>query len=137
MSKSQGNAILLSASDAEITAAVHGMYTDPGHLRAGDPGQVEGNVAFTYLDAFDEDREVVAELKAHYRRGGMGDMVVKQRLDAVLRGVVGPIRKRRAALARDPGYVMDVLRAGTARARDVTAATQAEVHAGLGLFTWT
>jgi len=137
MSKSQGNAILLSASDAEVMAAVHRMYTDPGHLRAGDPGQVGGNVAFTYLDTFDEDREAVAELKAHYRRGGLGDMVVKHRLDAVLRGIVGPIRERRAALARDPDHIMDVLRAGTARARDVTAATQAEVHAGLGLFTWT
>ena len=78
----------------------------------------------------------MAELKAHYRRGGLGDMELKRRLDDVLRGTIGPIRERRAALARDPGYVMDVLRAGTARARELTAATQAEVHAGLGLFTW-
>lgn len=137
MSKSQGNAVLLSASNEEITAAVHRMYTDPHHLRASDPGRVEGNVVFTYLDAFDEDHEAVAELKAHYQRGGLGDMTVKRRLDAVLHGIVGPIRERRAALAREPDFVMDVLRTGTARARDLTAATQAEVHAGLGLFTWT
>lgn len=137
MSKSQGNAIVLSASDEEIAGAVHRMYTDPDHLRASDPGRVEGNAVFTYLDAFDEDRGAVAELKAHYRRGGLGDMVVKRRLEAVLRSIVGPIRERRAAQARDPDFVMDVLRTGTARARDLTAATQAEVHAGLGLFTWT
>jgi len=137
MSKSQGNAILLSASDEEITTAVHRMYTDPTHLRASDPGRVEGNVVFTYLDAFDEDHEAVDELKAHYQRGGLGDVAVKRRLEAVLHGIVGPIRERRAALARDPAFVMDVLRTGTARARGLTAATQAEVHAGLGLFTWT
>ncbi len=137
MSKSQGNAILLSASDQEITAAVHRMYTDPDHLRVSDPGRVEGNVVFTYLDAFDEDHEAVADLKARYQRGGLGDMAVKRRLEVVLHGIVGPIRERRAALARDPAYVMDVLRTGTVCARDLTAATQAEVHAGLGLFTWT
>lgn len=137
MSKSQGNAVPLSASDEVIAAAVRRMYTDPDHLRASDPGRVEGNVVFTYLDAFDDDQEAVAALKAHYRRGGLGDVALKRRLDAVLRAIVGPIRERRAALARDPDFVMDVLRTGTARAREVTAATQAHVHAGLGLFTWT
>jgi len=137
MSKSQGNAVLLSASDEEIAAAVRRMYTDPDHLRVSDPGRVEGNVVFTYLDAFDEDRGAVAELKAHYRRGGLGDMTIKRCLEGVLRNTVGPIRERRAALARDPDFVMDVLRSGTARARELTAATQAGVHAGLGLFTWT
>ncbi len=136
MSKSQGNAIALSASNAEIAAAIQRMYTDPGHLRASDPGCVEGNVVFTYLDAFEQDRQAVAELKAHYRRGGLGDMVVKRRLEAVLRDVVEPIRERRAILARDPDYVIDVLRSGTSRARDLTAVTQAQVHVGLGLFTW-
>jgi len=136
MSKSQGNAIPLSASDTEITAAVRRMYTDPGHLRTSDPGRVEGNVVFTYLDAFDDDRDAIAEFKAHYQRGGLGDMVLKRRLECVLRGIIEPIRERRAALARDPSFLMEVLRAGTIRAREVTAITQAEVHAGLGLFTW-
>jgi len=87
MSKSQGNAIPLSASPEEISAAVRRMYTDPNHLKASDPGTVEGNVVFTYLDAFDEDRQAVEDLKTHYRRGGLGDMVLKQRLE----GHEGPV----------------------------------------------
>ncbi|MDT2023154.1 tryptophan--tRNA ligase [Methylocella sp. CPCC 101449] len=136
MSKSLGNAIALSASDAEIADAVNRMYTDPNHLRVSDPGTVEGNVVFTYLDAFDPDVEAVADLKAHYRRGGLGDVALKRRLEQLLRDLLGPIRERRAVLARDRDTVMDILRAGTARAREVTAATQADVHAGLGLFAW-
>jgi tryptophanyl-tRNA synthetase len=98
MSKSQGNAIALSASNEEIAAAIQCMYTDPGHLRASDPGCIEGNVVFTYLDAFDQDHEAVAELKAHYQRGGLGDMVVKRPLETELRDVVGPMRERCAVL---------------------------------------
>ena len=137
MSKSLGNAIALSASDAEIADAVNRMYTDPNHLRVSDPGTVEGNVVFTYLDAFDPDVEAVADLKARYRRGGLGDVALKRRLEQLLRDLLGPIRERRAILARDRDTVMDILRAGTARAREVTAATQADVHVGLGLFAWT
>ncbi len=137
MSKSQGNTITLSASDTEIAAAVASMYTDPHHLRASDPGRVEGNVVFTYLDAFDEDRELVADLKAHYRRGGLGDVAIKQRLTSVIRNVVGPIRESRADIARDPDRVMDILRQGTIRANAVTSSTRAELQEALGLFTWT
>jgi len=136
MSKSQGNTITLSASDAEIKAAVASMYTDPDHLKVTDPGRIEGNVVFTYLDAFDTDHEAVAELKAHYRRGGLGDVAIKQRLTTVLREVIGPIRARRAEIARDPDRVMDILRQGTARANAVTNATKAELQEALGLFTW-
>lgn len=134
MSKSGGNAVPLSASDAEIEAAVRRMYTDPGHLRASDPGRVEGNVVFTYLDAFDPDPEEVAALKAQYRRGGLGDAALKERLAGVLRDLLGPIRERRAGIARDPDFVMDMLRTGTARARTVTAATRDAVQDALGLF---
>ena len=134
MSKSQGNAIALSASPDDIRRAVHLMYTDPKHLRAGDPGAVEGNVVFTYLDAFDADEIGVAELKAHYRRGGLGDSAVKQRLEAVLQGLLAPIRERRAECARYPDYVLDVLREGTNKARAVTQATLEEVREGLGIF---
>ncbi len=134
MSKSGGNAVPLSAPDAEIEAAVQRMYTDPGHLRASDPGKVEGNVVFTYLDAFDPDPEAVAALKAHYRRGGLGDAALKSRLAGVLRDLLGPIRERRAEIARNPDRVMDVLRTGTARARTVTAATRDAVQDALGLF---
>ena len=136
MSKSQGNAISLSASDAEIADAVHRMYTDPEHLSVSDPGRIEGNVVFTYLDAFDEDREAVAELKAHYQRGGLGDMALKRRLTALLREIVGPIRERRKALERDLDAVMDILREGTARAHEVTMATKVELRDGLGLFAF-
>jgi len=135
MSKSQGNAIPLSAAPEEIREAVRRMYTDPGHLRAQDPGKVEGNVVFTYLDAFDEDKEAVAELKARYRRGGLGDVTLKQRLDAILQGLLDPIRARGADYARDLDSVLDVLRDGTRTARAVTDATLHEVQSALGLFT--
>lgn len=134
MSKSAGNAIPLSASPDEIRAAVRAMFTDPGHLRASDPGRVEGHVVFTYLDAFDEDRAAVGELKAHYRRGGLGDVTLKKRLDARLQVLLGPIRERRAELAKRPDFVMDVVRGGTERAAAVTQETLDEVRDALGLF---
>lgn len=136
MSKSQGNAIPLSASPEAITAAVRRMYTDPAHLKASDPGRVEGNVVFTYLDAFDPDRDAVADLKARYRRGGLGDGVVKARLEGVLQTLLAPIRERRATLAGRPDAVMDVLRTGTRQARDLTQRTLDEVRAALGLFAF-
>jgi len=134
MSKSQGNAIPLSATPDEISDAARQMFTDPHHLRASDPGTVEGNVVFTYLDAFDEDGTELEALKAHYRRGGLGDAQVKRRLDSILQALLAPIRERRAAFARDPGYVLDVLREGTKRAQQRTRATLEELRDGLGLF---
>lgn len=136
MSKSQGNAITLSASDADIEDSVQRMYTDPNHLRVSDPGQVEGNIVFTYLDAFDRNADEVAELKIHYRKGGLGDMVLKRRLSAVLKEIVTPIRDRRLALSRDPDFVMDVLRTGTARGRAIAEQTKEAVVEGLGLFSF-
>jgi tryptophanyl-tRNA synthetase len=135
MSKSQGNAIPLSASQDEIREAVRQMYTDPNHLRASDPGRVEGNVVFTYLDAFASDTAEVEDLKARYRRGGLGDMAVKRYLEDILQALLTPIRDRRAQFASDPGYVMDILRQGTFRARERTQSTLDEVRAGLGLFS--
>lgn len=134
MSKSGGNAIALSAAPEEIAAAVRAMFTDPGHLRVSDPGRVEGNVVFTYLDAFDPDRAEVAALKARYREGGLGDAAIKRRLDGVLQALLAPIRERRAALARDPGHVLSVVREGTERARTRTEETKAQVIEALGLF---
>jgi tryptophanyl-tRNA synthetase len=119
-SKSLGNAIPLAASTDDIRRLVGAMYTDPGHVRTSDPGQVEGNVVFAYLDAFDSDTAAIAELKEHYRRGGLGDASLKRRLTGVLEQLVAPIRARRTALAGDRGYVRDVLREGTARADDIT-----------------
>jgi tryptophanyl-tRNA synthetase len=136
MSKSLGNAIPLSTSPDGISDAVRRMYTDPNHLRVSDPGQVDGNVVFTYLDAFDEDRAAVEELKARYRRGGLGDMVVKRRLEDVLQVLLTPIRERREALARDPDHVLDILRVGTQRAKEITQATLEELRDALGLFAF-
>lgn len=134
MSKSLGNAIALSASPDEISVAVKQMFTDPNHLRIEDPGQVEGNTVFTYLDAFDEDRAEVERLKMAYRKGGLGDVRLKRRLDEILQNLLGPIRERRALLSRDLDYVEQVILEGTERAQSLTAATYAEVTAALGLF---
>jgi len=135
MSKSQGNAIPLSATPDEIRAFVNRMYTDPNHMRASDPGTVEGNVVFTYLDAFDQDHAAVNELKDHYRHGGLGDVAVKRRLEDVLQELLRPIRERRAAFADDLDYVIGVLRSGTAKARGKTQSTFDELRDGLGLFS--
>ncbi|MDF3346691.1 tryptophan--tRNA ligase [Acinetobacter pittii] len=134
MSKSLGNTVVLNASDKDIKKAVNAMYTDPNHLRIEDPGQVEGNIVFTYLDAFDPNKEEVEELKAHYRRGGLGDGTVKKRLEGVLKELITPIRERREELAKDPDYIMDVLRQGTDKCRLITQQTLDEVKDGLGLF---
>lgn len=133
MSKSLGNTINLGATPDEIRAAVKQVYTDPLHLRVQDPGHLEGNVAFIYLDAFDTDKAALEEMKAHYVRGGLGDSIVKKRLEVVLQEMLAPIRERREALAKDKGYVMQVLKEGTMKAREVAAATTDEVRAALGL----
>ena len=127
-SKSLGNAVPLGATGDEIRRLVRAMYTDPDHLRVSDPGRVEDNVVFAYLDAFDPDQAAVAELKEHYRRGGLGDVALKRRLEGVLEALIAPIRARRAALAEDRGYVEDVLQAGTAAARATAAAVLADVR---------
>jgi tryptophanyl-tRNA synthetase len=133
MSKSLGNVINLGASADEVTKAVKKVYTDPLHLKIEDPGHVEGNIAFTYLDAFDIDKAAVAELKEQYTRGGLADSIVKKRLEAVLQEMLEPIRTRRAELANDKGYILQLLREGTEQAREVAAQTMSEVRAALGL----
>lgn len=133
MSKSLGNVINLGATADEVTKAVKRVYTDPLHLKIEDPGHVEGNIAFTYLDAFDTDKAAVAELKAHYTRGGLADSIVKKRLETVLQEMLEPIRTRRAELANDKGYILQLLREGTEQAREVAAQTMSEVRAALGL----
>ncbi len=133
MSKSLGNAITLGATPDEISKAVKDMYTDPNHLRVSDPGQVEGNVVFMFLDAFEPDTAAVDELKAHYRRGGLGDSVVKRRLDERLQALIAPIRERRLEFERDRAGVFEILRQGTMRAREAAGATLSEVKGALGL----
>jgi tryptophanyl-tRNA synthetase len=134
MSKSLGNTINLSGSADEVALKVRGMFTDSRHLRVEDPGTVEGNPVFSYLDAFDPDAAAVAALKARYRAGGLGDSAVKARLAEVLDALLTPIRRRRAEWARDPGEVHRLLAEGTARGRAVAVATLAEVRSAMRLY---
>ncbi len=149
MSKSLGNCIYLSDSAEDIWNKGKGMYTDPQHLQVSDPGHVEGNTVFTYLDAFCKPghfakfRECfigkkasfefnsMDELKAQYRAGGLGDMMLKKFLNEVLNDTLEPIRRRRAELEKDIPYVYEVLRKGCEEARKVAAATLAEVKAAM------
>lgn len=133
MSKSLNNAIYLSDSTDVITKKVKGMYTDPGHLKVEDPGKVEGNPVFIYLDAFGKDKTKIAELKEHYQRGGLGDSVVKKYLLEILLEFLEPIRIRREELARDKSAVMHMLFQGTEVARNAAGKTLSEVRAAMGI----
>jgi tryptophanyl-tRNA synthetase len=133
MSKSLGNVVTLSASPEAISSAVAAMYTDPEHIRISDPGKVEGNVVFTYLDAFHPDTAYVEDLKVQYQRGGLGDRQCKNVLNDCLQSLLAPIRERRADLINDKSYLMEILREGTEKAREVTQQTLLEVKRGLGL----
>ena len=137
MSKSLGNAIYLSDSADEVVKKVRSMYTDPHHLRVEDPGAIEGNTVFTYLDIFALDKQKVDELKAHYQRGGLGDVKVKGYLTEVLQEFLDPIRIRRAHYAQDPKKVFEVLRQGTEKAKQVTNKTLQEVKDAMQLsYDW-
>lgn len=136
MSKSLCNCIYLSDSAEEVKKAVMGMYTDPDHLRVEDPGKVEGNMVFTYLDAFSRPEHFpkylpeyasLEELKAHYRRGGLGDVKVKKLLIAVLEELLAPLRERRAYYAERVEEVVEILRLGSLEARKAAAETLGEV----------
>ena len=132
-SKSLGNAIPLSASPLDIRALVRAMYTDADHVRVSDPGRVEGNVVFAYLDAFDPDAEAVRELKAQYQRGGLGDVVLKQRLERVLETLIAPIREGRIAAEQQRDHVREVLMEGTAVTRQRTQAVLDDVRRAFSL----
>lgn len=136
MSKSLGNCIYLKDSAEEVRKKVFAMYTDPEHIRVDDPGKVEGNVVFTYLDVFCKEDSFskylpeyknLEELKEHYRRGGLGDVKIKKFLYEVLEEELKPIRERREELAKNPEYVYQVLRGGTRKAREKATETLKEV----------
>jgi tryptophanyl-tRNA synthetase len=133
MSKSLDNAIFLFDSPDVLKKRVMSMYTDPNHTKVEDPGQIEGNVVFTYLDAFDHDLNKVTELKAHYQRGGLGDVKLKGYLFEVLNNILAPIREKRAEYASDRGEVMRILLDGTNKTREVAAQTMIEVRQALKL----
>ena len=127
MSKSLGNCIYLSDDEDAIKKKVMSMYTDPNHIRVEDPGNVEGNVVFTYLDVFAKDEDFnkylpeyknLDELKEHYRRGGLGDVVIKKFLNNILQDLLRPIREKRESLSKNITYVYDVLKSGTKMAQE-------------------
>ncbi len=137
MSKSLGNCIYLSDSADEVWQKVRSMFTDPDHLRVDDPGKVEGNAVFTYLDAFSTDADFAEywpeyqnldELKDHYRRGGLGDMKCKKFLNTILNNFLEPMRQRRHKFEQDIPEIYNILKKGTERARETAAQTMDEVR---------
>ena len=106
-------------------------FTEPNHLKIEDKGSVEGNVVFTYLDAFDEDKKAVAELKEQYQKGGLGDVTIKKRLIKVLIDFITPIRTRREELAKDKKAILNILKEGTEKARVEARKTMQEVRQAL------
>lgn len=133
MSKSLGNCIYLSDDAATVRKKVMSMYTDPNHIHVEDPGQVEGNMVFTYLDYFAKDKEKVAALKEQYRAGGLGDVKIKRYLNEVLEEMLKPIRARREEFASDPAQVYAMLKKGCVRANEVANQTLDEVRAAIGV----
>ncbi|MFZ2151867.1 MAG: tryptophan--tRNA ligase [Minisyncoccia bacterium] len=127
MSKSLGNTINLSDDEKTIIMQVRKMYTDPTHIHKEDPGKVEGNVVFAYLDIFDSNKDEVAELKKQYKKGGLGDMELKNRLSKLLNEMIAPIRTRREELAKNPEAIMQILEEGTKKVRKEAQKTLAEV----------
>jgi tryptophanyl-tRNA synthetase len=135
MHTSYGNAILLGDSPEETTRKVMQMYTDPTRLRATDPGHVEGNPVFTYLDLFEPDKQELTGLKTDYRAGRVGDVALKQRLAGVLNANLAPLRSRRMELAQKPNEVIEILRSGTERARPIARQALEDVYQRAGLTT--
>ena len=136
MSKSLGNCIYLSDPAEEVSRKVMNMYTDPLHLQVSDPGHLEGNTVFTYLDAFCREEHFgrylpdyanLDELKAHYQRGGLGDVKVKRFLEKIMQETLEPIRTRRAELEKDIPAIYEILKKGSDEARETAAQTLSEV----------
>lgn len=132
MSKSLGNAIFLSDDEKTVHKKVRGMYTDPNRIRADIPGRVEGNPVFAYHDAFNPDVDEVADLKARYRKGRVGDVEVKDKLARVLNRFLDPIRERRAHFAAQSGYVEQVIYEGTLKTQALANETRSAVKKAMG-----
>ncbi len=135
MSKSLGNGIYLADDFEIVQKKVMSMYTDPHHIRIEDPGKIEGNMVFHYLDVFgdENDAEKIAEMKAHYQRGGLGDVKTKRYLLEILERELAPIRKRRLEFSKDMGEVYRMLEKGSDNARQVAAETLDQVKDAMGL----
>ncbi|GLB47239.1 tryptophan--tRNA ligase [Philodulcilactobacillus myokoensis] len=133
MSKSLNNAIYLSDDADTIQKKVMSMYTDPNHIHVKDPGKVEGNPVFTYLDIFASDHDKVEQLKAQYQHGGLGDVKIKRYLNDVLQATLKPIRERREQYAKDPDQVYQILKDGSNKANQVANHTLRQVQDAIGL----
>ncbi|WEV38436.1 tryptophan--tRNA ligase [Lactobacillus sp. ESL0680] len=133
MSKSLNNAIYLSDDAETVQKKVMSMYTDPDHIHVEDPGKIEGNTVFTYLDIFDPDKDKVAQLKEDYQKGGLGDVKIKRYLNKVLEAELAPIRERRAKFAEDEAAVYEMLIEGSKKANEVANETLQQVRAAIGL----
>lgn len=133
MSKSLGNAIYLSDDAKTVQKKVMSMYTDPNHVHVEDPGRVEGNTVFTYLDVFCHDQDKVQALKDQYQQGGLGDVKIKRFLNQVLEEELAPIRQRRANFAQDTDAVYEMLIEGSKHANEVANKTLAEVRHAIGV----
>ena len=133
MSKSLGNAIYLADDAKTVQKKVMSMYTDPNHVHVEDPGKVEGNTVFTYLDVFDPDKDKVAELKEEYQKGGLGDVKIKRYLNKVLEAELAPIRERREKFAQDEDAVYEMLLEGSKKANKVANETLEQVRDAIGL----
>lgn len=135
MSKSLGNGIYLSDDMDTVKKKVMSMYTDPNHIRVEDPGQIEGNMVFHYLDIFGrpEDQSDIESMKEHYQRGGLGDVKTKRYLLDILERELSPIRERRLEYAKDMGQVFEMLDQGSQAARQVAATTLSEVKQAMGI----
>ena len=135
MSKSLNNGIYLADDADTLRKKVMSMYTDSDHIRVEDPGKIEGNMVFHYLDVFGrpEDTQEIADMKEHYQRGGLGDVKTKRYLLEILERELGPIRERRIEFAKDMGEVYNMLQKGSERAREVAGQTLSEVKGAMGL----
>lgn len=133
MSKSLGNAIYLADDEETIQKKVMSMYTDPQHIRVEDPGHIEGNTVFTYLDIFDPDKQKVQELKDQYQAGGLGDVKIKRYLNEVLQNELCPIRERREKYEADIDAVYQILKDGSDKANAVAEQTLKEVRDAIGI----
>lgn len=133
MSKSLGNAIYLSDDQDTIVKKVMKMYTDPDHIRVEDPGKIEGNTVFSYLDAFDSNVQEVSELKERYQNGGLGDVKLKRRLIDVLENFLLPIRNKRKEFEQNSDYIWQVLKAGSELTQQVASKTLQEVKEAMKL----
>lgn len=127
MSKSLGNTIYLSDDENTLYKKVMSVYTDPNHIHVEDPGNIEGNIVFTYLDIFGKDKEYINQLKTQYQKGGLGDVKIKKYLFEVLNSVLKPIRERREEFAKDKGQVYKMLKKGCENANIIASKTLKEV----------